>query len=50
MELRNIKRYTGQVIYNEDTGLNELETETVLQFRESVDSDWTDVVTVDETL
>ena len=49
MELRNIKRYTGQVIYNEDTGLNELETETVLQYRLTEDEDWTDVEQVDET-
>ena len=49
MELRTLTRYTGNVNYNADTGLNELETETVLQYRLTEDEDWTDVEQVDET-
>ena len=50
MELRQLTRYTGKVIFNEDSGLDELEIETVLQFRESDSDDWQDVETVDSTI
>lgn len=50
MELQQVTRYTGKKFCNSDTGLDELETETVLQFRESTDDDWTDVPTIDQTV
>lgn len=50
MELQFVLRNTGNVIFNTDTGLDELETETVLQARETENDDWTDVPTIDQTV
>lgn len=50
MELQQVIRYTGRVVFVSDTGLDDLETETVLQFRNSDTDEWQDVPTVDQTV
>ena len=37
IELRWLKRYTGKTVYNQ-YGLDELEKETVLQYRQKIDT------------
>lgn len=47
MQFRFVIRNTDKVVYNSDSGLNQLETEQVLQVRETDDDEWEDVPVID---